>query len=590
MTFLLKTQKELEVLSSPDIYHCIQNNVRGGYTSVVRRFARGNNIYTNPKFDPKHERSTYLSYLDFNSLYPTVMQEKLPCGDMRKLDDTEMQSFLHKSLVNQSTEGDFGYLIMCDTEAVSREVIEKTDDLPLIIRKHNITKKVISPQTRAWYEEENRPVPTNNFKLIGTHAAQEKMLFALPLLKLLIQLGLVVKKVHAVYSFKQERFLRDFIQNNIEARKTSTCPIKKNAIKCISNSIFGRFLMNAAKYNQVVEIVDNRNNFLKLARSPYYKRAVPLNDDYVAVVRHKKYSNVNHPNYIGYYILELSKLRLYDFYYNVMKAHYGDRVKLVYCDTDSLITEIETPDLLTEYSQEPLKNYLDTSNFSLSHPLYSTKNKGKLGLLKSEVGERVIAEFVGVRPKCYSIVLADNDRVSSAKGVPKPIKKKITHQQYKDALFQKETYVFDYHGFTVRNSRMSTVKYPKRGISIVEDKRYYISALESRSYGHPDNSVGLEEGEEAQSMTLSPQESDGGDVTEVSLPGAMDGQHDSAMEEETYELWGERDVLAERYFPSKTQVAMEDDMLMSAAEEEEINQMLASIPLDYTLEDVSISE
>ena len=140
------------------------------------------------------------------------------------------------------------YLLLIDTEDASRDVIEKTDELPLIIRKQNITKSVISPLTREWYQEENRPIPSKNYKLVGTHAGQTKMLFALPLLKLLIQLGLVVKKVHAVYIFEQKHFLADFIHGNIEARKSATCPIKKNAIKCISNSIFGRFLMNGAKY------------------------------------------------------------------------------------------------------------------------------------------------------------------------------------------------------------------------------------------------------------------------------------------------------------------------------------------------------
>ena len=97
--------------------------------------------------------------------------------------------------------------------------------------------------------------------------------------------------------------------------------------------------------------------------------------------------------------------------------------------------------------------------------------------------------------------------MSSVKGVPKTINKKIPHQQYKDALFQKQTYTFDYQGFTVRNGRMSTVKYPKRGISMLEDKRYYISTLESRCYGHPDNSTVVEEGEEeAQIMALPPKQ------------------------------------------------------------------------------------
>ena len=567
----------MEIINNPDLYHIIQNNVRGGYTSVVRRFVRANNIHTNPLFDPKNDRSTYLSYLDFNSLYPTVMQDKLPCGDIRKLDEVEMQSFLSTKLIDHESNGDYGYLILCDTEAVSREVIEKTDDLPLIIRKHHIREQDLSPLTRQWYREEKRKVPSNNFKLIGTHAAQEKMLFALPLLKLLIKLGLVVKKVHAIYTFKQEKFLAGFIEDNINARKNATCPIRKNAIKCISNSIFGRFLMNVAKYNENIDTVTNRDTFLKLARSPYFKRAVSLNDDRVVVVRHKKYSKVNHPNYIGYYILELSKLQLYHFYYNVMKANYGDRVKLVYCDTDSLITEIETDDLLREYSHGPLKGHIDTSNFQVCHPLYSTENKGKLGLLKSEVGERVIAEFVGVRPKCYSIVLADGDRVSSAKGVPKEIKKKITHQQYKDALFESEPYIFDYQGFTVRKGRMCTVKYPKRGISQVEDKRFYISTCHSRSYGHPENSTVVEE-EETHTVALSSNENqEERAVTEARLAEVMGGQEDCEMEEELYELWGERDVLAEQYFPATT--TRDDDMLMQAAEEEEVNQMLASIPM-----------
>ena len=58
---------------------------------------------------------------------------------MRKVVRVEMQLFLRRDLVNQTTEGDFGHLIMYDTEAISLEVVEKTDDLPLIIRKHNIT-------------------------------------------------------------------------------------------------------------------------------------------------------------------------------------------------------------------------------------------------------------------------------------------------------------------------------------------------------------------------------------------------------------------------------------------------------------------
>ena len=91
---------------------------------------------------------------------------------------------------------------------------------------------------------------------------------------------------------------------------------------------------------------------------------------------------------------------------------------------------------------------------------------------------------------------------------------------------------------------------------MIEDKRYYLSTLESRSYyGHPDDSTGVkegeEEGEEAQIMTLSSKESDERGAKEASLVQVMGGQEDSVMEEETQELWGERDVLAERYIPPR---------------------------------------
>ena len=77
------------------------------------------------------------------------------------------------------------------------------------------------------------------------------------LLKLLFQLGLAVRKVHGIYIFRQKHSLADLIQDNIEERKSAPCFIKKMQ----SNSIFGRFLMNANEYTQGIEMVTNREIF-----------------------------------------------------------------------------------------------------------------------------------------------------------------------------------------------------------------------------------------------------------------------------------------------------------------------------------------
>ena len=52
---------------------------------------------------------------------------------------------------------------------------------------------------------------------------------------------------------------------------------------------------------------------------------------------------LNKPIIIGMIIIDISKMLMYDFYYNFLK--YGDKIKLFFTDTDSLCVEIETEDV-----------------------------------------------------------------------------------------------------------------------------------------------------------------------------------------------------------------------------------------------------
>ena len=76
---------------------------------------------------------------------------------------------------------------------------------------------------------------------------------------------------------------------------------------------------------------------------------------------------------------------MFSFYYKVMKERYGDGIRLLYTDTDSVIIEIQT-ESLHEDMLKYLQHY-DTSNFTPDHPLYTDKNKKVLGKFKDEITE-----------------------------------------------------------------------------------------------------------------------------------------------------------------------------------------------------------
>ncbi|XP_068227372.1 uncharacterized protein [Palaemon carinicauda] len=225
------------------------------------------------------------------------------------------------------------------------------------------------------------------------------------------------------------------------------------------------------------------HSIYEFSQSAYMKDFIKTNIEVV----------INMPNYIGFAILESAKFDLYYFFYKVLKNNYGDKVKLLYTDTDSFIFALEVDDLNSELAQEPLKSYMDFSNFDVDHPLFSNKRKGELGLLKSETGSNLITEVKALKPKMYSMLVQKQGHINRAKGIPSHMHASINHEQYSQIL---EDHRVNYLTVrTIRNVRgqMSTTKVKKKCLSAFDSKRYHTSPYNSYAYGHPDIEVGDEE-------------------------------------------------------------------------------------------------
>jgi hypothetical protein len=74
----------------------------------------------------------------------------------------------------------------------------------------------------------------------------------------------------------------------------------------------------------------------------------------------------NKPIYLGYVVLELSKIHMYSFHYNhMLEKYHPSKITLNYMDTDSFIYHIKTKNLYNDMKKDisPLKLVYDTSNF-----------------------------------------------------------------------------------------------------------------------------------------------------------------------------------------------------------------------------------
>ena len=190
---------------------------------------------------------------------------------------------------------------------------------------------------------------------------------------------------------------------------------------------------------------------------------------------------MNKPIYLGLLILEISKILMYEFWYDYMKPKYNDIVRLCYMDTDSFVMHIKTKDFYKDIASDT-ENRFDTSNYEVNRPLPTRKNKKVIGLMKDELGRKIITEFVTLRPKTYSFLTDDGKEDKKAKGTKNCIiKKMIKFNDYKKCLLNGEII----QRFISNKHDVYTENINKIALSNNDDKRIVLSnKITSYPYGY----------------------------------------------------------------------------------------------------------
>ena len=269
---------------------------------------------------------------------------------------------------------------------------------------------------------------------------------------------------------------------NTELRKVTGNDFEKDFYKLMNNAVFGKTMENMRKHRDI-KLVTTDKKKSKLVSEPNYHTINLISEDLSIIGMKKTKVKMNKAIYLGLSILEISKILMYEFWYDYMKPKYDNNIKLCYMDTDSFIIDIKTNDFYKDTAND-VENRFDTSNYEVNRPLPMGKNKKVFGLMKDELGGKIITEFVTLRPMTYSYLTDDGKEDKKAKGTKKcVIKKMIKFNDYKKCLLNDEVILKSQQRFTSKKHDVYTENINKIALSNNNDKRI-ISSNKITSYPH----------------------------------------------------------------------------------------------------------
>ena len=250
----------------------------------------------------------------------------------------------------------------------------------------------------------------------------------------------------------------------------------------MNNSTFGKTMENV-RGRKKAKFVTNAEQLQKEwnKNTLYYPTRISEN---MMIINHKKEkTHLNKPIYAGQAILDLSKIDMYRFHYEIIKPNFT-QARLCMTDTDSLCYWIPTKDLDKQIKDE-YHDYFDCSNLSKDHMLYDAKHKKQLGKMKDESGGYEIAEICSHRSKVYCYTKYKNGEYVTdrrCKGVSTRISKTLTIDDYKNVIKSKTVKKMTYNKISSKKHSVSTITIEKKCLSSYDDKRYMISEYDSEQY------------------------------------------------------------------------------------------------------------
>lgn len=288
------TNVELELITDIDILLFIERGIRGGISQCNYRYSKANNKYMS-NYNPA-ELDKYLIYFDVNNLYGWAMTQPLPYNNIQWVNN-----FNQDFNWNVPDDSNVGFILEVDLDYPPNIHLEH-EDLPFC-PEHMI------------------PPGSKQSKLLTTLFPKNRYVIHYRNLKQALNFGLKLTKIHRILQFHQKTWLKSYIDLNSRMRMNAKNEFEKNLYKLMNNAVYGKTMENVRKHVDIKLVTkwEGRYGAEALIAKPNFQARSIFNESLAAIKLQKVQIFMNKPIHIGFCVLDISKVCIYDFHYNFMK-------------------------------------------------------------------------------------------------------------------------------------------------------------------------------------------------------------------------------------------------------------------------------
>ena len=280
---------------------------RGGMCQATHRYAKANN-----KYMTNHNKNKELLYLEYvwmicNNLYGWAMSQKLPVRNFKWIEKGDISKFDEKFINNYDENSDIGYIFEVDVE-YTENIRMLHSDLPFLPERMKISKCT---------------------KLVCNIQNKENYVVHIRALKQALNHGLKLTKVHRIIQFDQEAWLKPYIDMNTDLRKHAKNDSEKDFFRLMNNLVFGKTMENVRNHRDIKLVTTDKRRSI-LASEPNYHSSKCVSKDLIIMEMRKVEVKMNKPIYLGQAILDITKILMYEFWYDYIKPKYKEKARLLY--------------------------------------------------------------------------------------------------------------------------------------------------------------------------------------------------------------------------------------------------------------------